>query len=71
MNTLTAEQARRLIEEGAIDAGMIPKVEACLRALSSGIKSYIVDGRKQDTLLGVVRGDSHKLEGTVFSPSVS
>lgn len=65
------KRGEELLSSGVVTRGMIPKVEACLRALSSGIKSYIVDGRKQDTLLGVVRGDSHKLEGTVFSPSVS
>ena len=52
MNTLTAEQARRLIEEGAIDAGMIPKVEACLETLAKGVrKIHIIDGRLRHSLL--------------------
>ena len=50
--SLTAEDAKRLIEDGVIDAGMIPKVEACLETLGRGVrKIHIVDGRLRHSLL--------------------
>ena len=49
---LTASQARGLIAEGAVDAGMIPKVEACLETLDKGVrKVHIIDGRLRHSLL--------------------
>jgi len=52
IHTLTAEQARRLIAEGKIEAGMIPKVEACLETLDRGVrKVHIIDGRLRHSLL--------------------
>ena len=52
INTLTASEARSLIEEGVIDSGMIPKVEACLETLGRGVrKVHIVDGRLRHSLL--------------------
>jgi acetylglutamate kinase len=43
---LTAAEARRLIEDGTIAGGMIPKVETCLAALDQGVEAaVIVDGR--------------------------
>lgn len=50
--SLTASECRRLIREGIIDAGMIPKVEACLSCLEAGVrKTHIVDGRIPHSLL--------------------
>jgi acetylglutamate kinase len=52
IHSLTAEQARQLIEDGSIEAGMIPKVEACLETLSKGVqKIHIIDGRLKHSLL--------------------
>jgi acetylglutamate kinase len=43
---------RRLITEGVIDAGMLPKVEACLDSLSAGVgKVHVIDGRLRHSLL--------------------
>ncbi len=43
---LTAEEARKLIREGTIRAGMIPKVECCLEALAGGVqRAHIIDGQ--------------------------
>jgi acetylglutamate kinase len=43
---LTAEEARRLIADGTISGGMIPKVETCLAAVEGGVEAaVIVDGR--------------------------
>lgn len=52
IHTLTATESRQLIEDGLIDAGMIPKVEACLDTLSKGVsKIHIIDGRLRHSLL--------------------
>jgi len=52
ISTLLPEDCRRLITEGVIDKGMIPKVEACLESLEDGVgKIHIIDGRLQHSLL--------------------
>ncbi|MBI3836389.1 MAG: acetylglutamate kinase [Planctomycetia bacterium] len=52
VNSLTASQARAMIRDGAIETGMIPKVEACLETLGKGIrKIHIIDGRERHGLL--------------------
>jgi len=52
ISTLKAPDAQRLREEGVIRGGMIPKVEACLEALASGVKkAHIVDGRVPHAVL--------------------
>jgi len=49
---LTAADARRLIEDGTIAGGMIPKVETCLAALEQGVEAaVIVDGRVPHAVL--------------------
>ena len=52
IHSLSADDARQLIDEGVIDAGMIPKVEACIETLGRGVrKIHIVDGRLRHSLL--------------------
>jgi acetylglutamate kinase len=52
IHSLTATEARRLIEDGIVDSGMIPKVEACLETLDRGVrKVHIIDGRLRHSLL--------------------
>jgi acetylglutamate kinase len=52
ITTLTASQARELIASGAIEAGMIPKVEGCLATLDQGVRQiHIIDGRLRHSLL--------------------
>lgn len=52
IHSLTAAKARELIASGAIAAGMIPKVEACLETLDKGVrKIHIIDGRLRHSLL--------------------
>lgn len=53
---LGEERARRLIEAGVIDGGMIPKIEAGLRAAASGTRVVIADGRQEHALLGLIDG---------------
>ncbi|GIW40654.1 MAG: acetylglutamate kinase [Candidatus Binatia bacterium] len=51
-STLDGAQARRMISDGAISGGMIPKVECCLEALRAGVRqAHIVDGRVRHALL--------------------
>jgi acetylglutamate kinase len=52
IHSLTADEARRMIADGSIEAGMIPKVEGCLETLSRGVrKIHIIDGRVRHSLL--------------------
>ncbi len=52
IHSLTASEARRLIEDGVIAGGMIPKVEACLSTLDRGVgKVHIIDGQVRHSLL--------------------
>ncbi len=46
ISTITVDEANKLIEEGIIHGGMIPKVKACIDALEQGVKkTHILDGR--------------------------
>jgi len=52
VSSLSASDARKWIQEGIIAGGMIPKVEACLRALQSGTgKAHIIDGRLPHSII--------------------
>lgn len=52
ISSLRTEQAHRMIQDGQIAGGMIPKVEACIRALEGGVaRTHIIDGRKMHSLL--------------------
>jgi acetylglutamate kinase len=51
LSELTDAQVRALIADGTIHGGMIPKAEACLRALAATLRVHIVDGREPHVLL--------------------
>ncbi len=52
VHSLSASEARRLIADGTISAGMIPKIEGCLDTLERGVrKIHIIDGRLRHSLL--------------------
>ncbi len=52
ISSLASEEVRRLIGEGTVRGGMIPKVRCCLEALGGGVgKAHILDGRKQHAIL--------------------
>ncbi len=51
ISELTEEEVRQLITAGVIRGGMIPKVSACLDALSAVPRLHIVDGREPHVLL--------------------
>jgi acetylglutamate kinase len=52
IHQLTADEARRLIADGTISGGMIPKVETCLYALEQGVEGVVIlDGRVPHAVL--------------------
>ncbi len=51
LSVLTVSDVRRLIDEGVIHGGMIPKAEACLRALDATDRVHIVDGGEPHVLI--------------------
>jgi acetylglutamate kinase len=49
---MSASDVRRLIADGTITGGMIPKVETCLYALEKGVEGVVIlDGRVPHTVL--------------------
>jgi len=52
ISSLSISEAKNLIQQGVIKGGMIPKIECCMKALSSGVNStHIIDGRLPHALL--------------------
>ena len=52
IDSLSAEQARKLLASGSIVGGMIPKIQACLETLERGVnKIHIINGRLRHALL--------------------
>ena len=52
ISTLARKDAERLMGEGVIEGGMLPKVESALRALEGGTaKAHIIDGRVPHAIL--------------------
>ncbi len=60
-----ASAAHRLIADGVVTGGMVPKVAACLRAVQGGVgQAWIIDGRREGAVAAAVAGDAGA--GTVF-----
>ena len=52
IHDLSVADARRLIADGTISGGMIPKVETCIYALEQGVQGVvIIDGKTQHAVL--------------------
>ena len=52
ISELTVDDARRLIADGTIAGGMIPKVETCIYALDQGVEGVVImDGRVPHAVL--------------------
>jgi acetylglutamate kinase len=52
LSTLKVNQARKMIQDGIVGSGMIPKVECCIEALKGGVgKTHILDGRVKHAVL--------------------
>ncbi len=68
LEDISADVARRLIREGVIKGGMIPKIETCLEAVDAGVEAAVIlDGRVPHAILLEIfteRGD-----GTIIRPA--
>ncbi len=51
ISQVTAAEIEELIATKIIGEGMIPKVEASLRAASGGVTAHIINGREQHSIL--------------------
>jgi len=50
LSSLTASDAEKLM--GTVEAGMVPKLEACIRAVRAGVpQAHVIDGRAPHSLL--------------------
>ena len=68
ISQLTVEECRRLIADGTVKGGMIPKLECCIQALSGGVaRTHIVDGRVLHAVLLDLFSDDAGI-GTLLVP---
>jgi len=52
ISTLTVDKAQKFMQDGVIKGGMIPKVDACLKAIHSGVeRCHILKGNMPHALL--------------------
>jgi acetylglutamate kinase len=65
---LDRERAKALVDDGTIEGGMLPKVEACLLAAAAGCEAAIVSARDADAIESLLAGDR---VGTVFTAEVA
>lgn len=63
---LSDKEAKALLASGVASGGMIPKIKACLRALSGTRVTRIIDGRKPHALLSEFREIEGKGSGTMI-----
>ena len=61
--SLDRERAKTLVDDGTIEGGMLPKVEACLVASNAGCRAAIVAARTGDAVERLLAGEQ---VGTVF-----
>ena len=66
INEVKRADAERLIAEGEVTGGMIPKLQACLRALDAVPLAHVIDGRTPHSLLVELFTDSGI--GTMVTP---
>jgi len=58
LSSVSPGEARELIEDGTVSGGMIPKLEAGLRAAADGVLAAIGDGREPGALRALLDGVS-------------
>jgi acetylglutamate kinase len=67
MPALSRAQVEGLLDDGTIKGGMIPKIQACLRALESVPRVHVLDGRVPHALIRELF--THVGVGTMLTPS--
>jgi acetylglutamate kinase len=63
MTQLSPTEAEELVASGIASGGMIPKIRACLKAISTSPATCIIDGRKPHALIKAIRGEE---QGTLI-----
>ncbi len=53
---ISPDEAEALLASGVISGGMVPKIKACLRALSTASTTRIIDGKQLHALLNEIMG---------------
>jgi len=51
LSRLFTQEAEELLDSGVVSGGMVPKIRACIRALSAASIARIIDGNKPHALL--------------------
>ena len=52
LSTLARKDMARMVKQGTISEGMLPKVQSCLNALEGGVKkAHVIDGRTPHAIL--------------------
>jgi acetylglutamate kinase len=52
ISTITVTDLDRMLADGSLEGGMIPKIESCVHAVKAGVqKAHILDGRSPHALL--------------------
>ena len=52
ISSINVEEAKKLLESGQVQKGMIPKVESALRALEGGVKKvHFLNGKQAHSIL--------------------
>lgn len=70
ISEMSTVDARDLLRSGAIEKGMIPKLEACVNSVEDGVpRAHIIDGRRPHALLIEVFTDSGI--GTMIHPAAT
>jgi acetylglutamate kinase len=67
MPELSREQVETLLDDGTIGGGMIPKIQACLRALETVPRAHVLDGRVPHALIRELF--THEGVGTMLTRS--
>jgi|SRR5581483_3339894 len=63
---LSPESAAGLLAAGVAAGGMAPKLEACLRAASAGVRACIIDGREPHALRAAIE-EAPAVRGTTIA----
>ena len=59
ISEISLSKILKLIEDGTITGGMIPKINTCLDSVNNGVRGVVImDGRKEHSILNEIFSDS-------------